>query len=44
MDKLIRLYDKKSINILDIGTGGGCILITCLVAQKLKRDWDRYIK
>ena len=34
VDKLIRLYDKKSINILDIGTGSGCILISLLSELK----------
>ena len=34
VDKLIRLYEKKSINILDIGTGSGCILISLLSELK----------
>ena len=34
VDKLIRLYDKKSITILDIGTGSGCILISLLSELK----------
>ena len=30
IDKIIKIYRKKSINILDIGTGSGCIIISLL--------------
>ena len=30
IDKIIKIYQKKSINILDIGTGSGCIIISLL--------------
>ena len=33
--KLINLYKNKKINILDIGTGSGCILLTLLKELKL---------
>ena len=34
LEKLINIYKKKSINILDIGTGSGCIILSLL--SKLK--------
>ena len=34
LEKLINIYKKKSINILDIGTGSGCILISLLSELK----------
>ena len=30
INKIIKIYQKKSINILDIGTGSGCIIISLL--------------
>ena len=30
VDKLLRIYNKKKISILDIGTGSGCIIISLL--------------
>ena len=30
VDKLLRMYNKKKISILDIGTGSGCIIISLL--------------
>ena len=35
--KLINLYKNKKINILDIGTGSGCILLTLLKELKLAK-------
>jgi len=35
--KLINYFDKKSINILDIGTGSGCILLSLLKELKYSR-------
>ena len=34
LEKLIYIYKKKSINILDIGTGSGCIILTLLSELK----------
>ncbi len=34
LEKLIRIYKKKTIRILDIGTGSGCILISLLSELK----------
>ena len=34
LEKLINLYKKKSINILDIGTGSGCIILSLLSELK----------
>ena len=34
IDKIIKLYEKKRINILDIGTGSGCIIISLLSELK----------
>ena len=36
LEKLINIYKKKSINILDIGTGSGCIILSLL--SELKRS------
>ncbi len=35
--KLINYYNKKSINILDVGTGSGCILLSLLQELNLSR-------
>ena len=34
LEKLINIYKKKSINILDIGTGSGCIILSLLSELK----------
>ena len=34
LEKLIKIYKKKSINILDIGTGSGCIILSLLSELK----------
>ena len=34
VDKLIKIYNKKKINILDIGTGTGCIILSLLSELK----------
>ena len=34
LEKLIYIYKKKSINILDIGTGSGCIILSLLSELK----------
>ena len=34
VDKLIKIYEKKSITILDIGTGSGCIILSLLSELK----------
>ncbi len=34
VDKIIKLYRKKKISILDIGTGSGCIIISLLSSLK----------
>ena len=34
IDKIIKLYEKKRVNILDIGTGSGCIIISLLSELK----------
>ena len=34
LEKFINLYKKKSINILDIGTGSGCIILSLLSELK----------
>jgi len=31
VDKLLKIYKKKKISILDIGTGSGCIIISLLI-------------
>ena len=31
VDKLLKIYNKKKISILDIGTGSGCIIISLLI-------------
>ena len=36
VDQLIKIYKNKDINILDVGTGSGCILISLL--EKLKKS------
>ena len=36
LEKLINIYKNQSINILDIGTGSGCIILTLL--SELKRS------
>ena len=30
IDKLVKIYGDKTVNILDIGTGSGCILISLI--------------
>tara|TARA_Y100000590_G_scaffold463294_1_gene629710 strand:+ start:3457 stop:4296 length:840 start_codon:yes stop_codon:yes gene_type:complete len=35
--KVVNLFKKKSINILDIGTGSGCILLSILKELKMAR-------
>ncbi len=37
VEKLVKVYKDKSINILDIGTGSGCILISLLSELKGSR-------
>ena len=37
VDKLIRIYKGKKINILDIGTGSGCIILSLL--NNLKQSY-----
>ena len=34
IDELLKMYQKKKISILDIGTGSGCILISLLINLK----------
>ena len=34
VDKLLKIFKKKSISILDVGTGSGCILISLLSELK----------
>ena len=34
VDRLIKIYEKKSITILDIGTGSGCIILSLLSELK----------
>ena len=34
VEKLVKIYKKKKISILDIGTGSGCILISLLSELK----------
>ena len=34
VDELLKMYQKKKISILDIGTGSGCILISLLINLK----------
>ena len=37
VEKFVKIYKEKSINILDIGTGSGCILISLLSELKKSR-------
>ena len=37
VDKLVKIFQKKSISILDVGTGSGCILISLLSELKKSR-------
>ena len=37
VDKLLKIFKKKSISILDVGTGSGCILISLLSELKKSR-------
>ena len=34
IDELLKMYQKKKISILDVGTGSGCILISLLINLK----------
>tara|TARA_Y100000389_G_scaffold9301_1_gene8679 strand:+ start:147 stop:1001 length:855 start_codon:yes stop_codon:yes gene_type:complete len=37
VEKLVKIFDKKKISILDMGTGSGCILISLLSELKKSR-------
>ena len=37
VEKLIQMFQRKKISILDIGTGSGCIIVSLLDALKLSR-------
>ena len=37
VEKLVKIYQKKNINILDVGTGCGCIIISLLSELKKSR-------
>ena len=34
MEKILKIYNKKNITILDIGTGSGCIILSLLSELK----------